>query len=142
MSVESTRAAMERYWLQDDLSVIAEDAVYTDTSTGREWVGREAIGELLQLMYARAFAAEFKTLNRIVGDGHALIEGRFQGKHIGDYLGVPPTGREVDVPICVIYDLEDDRITRARIYLQTYVLLQQLGAIPAGAERSATASVG
>ncbi|HEV8516221.1 MAG TPA: ester cyclase [Candidatus Limnocylindrales bacterium] len=140
MSVESTREAMERYWVKDDLSVVAEDAVYTDTSTGRDWVGRDKVSELLEFMYRRAFDGSFKTLSRIVGDGQAVIEGRFQGRHIGDFLGVAPTGRDVDAPICVVYDLEDDRIKRARVYLQTYVVLQQLGAIPAAAGRSASAS--
>jgi hypothetical protein len=31
------------------------------------------------------------------------------------------------VPLCVVYDVEAGRISRARIYLQLNVLLQQIG---------------
>jgi hypothetical protein len=37
------------------------------------------------------------------------------------------------VPLCVVYDLEDGRIKRGRVYLEMPVLLRQLGA--ASAER-------
>ena len=39
--------------------------------------------------------------------------------------GIPPTGKEVRVPLCVIYELDNDRITRARIYFETDALRQQ-----------------
>jgi limonene-1,2-epoxide hydrolase len=40
---------------------------------------------------------------------------------------VAATGRDVDVPLCVVYDVANGQITRARIYLQVNVLMQQIG---------------
>ena len=65
------------------------------------------------------------------GDVDVSTFGAFE--QVGDFAGIPATGREVRVPICVAYDVEDDRITRARIYLLANVLMQQLGAIPESA---------
>ena len=45
-----------------------------------------------------------------------MMEGHVTGKHIGEFAGIPATGKEIRVPICVSYDLEDDKIQRARIY--------------------------
>jgi predicted ester cyclase len=59
-----------------------------------------------------------------------VAEGEFVGRHIGEFAGIPATGREVRVPICVAYDVKGDKITRARIYLLASVLMQQLGAMP------------
>jgi hypothetical protein len=39
---------------------------------------------------------------------------------------VPATGREVDVPLCVTYDVGGGKIQRARIYLLVNVLLAQI----------------
>jgi hypothetical protein len=132
MSIESTRETMRRYWEDDDLSAVAEDAVYTETWSGRQWVGREKVGELLGWFYGRTFKVTPEGVNKIVGDGQAAVELRLKGHHTGEFEGIPATNREIDVPLCVVYDLENDQIKRARIYLQALLLLQQIGAIPAG----------
>jgi steroid delta-isomerase-like uncharacterized protein len=138
MSVETTRAAMDRYWDDDDLSVVADDAVYTLTHSGREIRGRDAVTLLLEDFYRHTFDARFKVANKIVDDGRAVLEGRFAGRHIGDFEGIPATNREIDVPICVVYELEKDQIKRVRVFLQVAVLREQLGVSDA-AERVATA---
>jgi steroid delta-isomerase-like uncharacterized protein len=127
MSVESTRAAMGRYWDDDDLSVVADDAVYTLTHSGREIRGRDAVKRLLEDFYTHAFEARFNIANRIIDDGRAVLEGRFMGRHVGDFEGIAATNREIDVPICVVYELENDQIKRVRVFLQVAVLREQLG---------------
>ena len=49
------------------------------------------------------------------------------GKHIGEFAGVPPTNKEFRVPITVMYDLADGRITAGRIYFAVPALMAQLG---------------
>jgi steroid delta-isomerase-like uncharacterized protein len=137
MSVESTRAAMGRYWDDDDLEVVADDAVYTLTHSRREIRGREEVRRFLEDFYQRTFEAKFKVANRIVDDGRAVLEGRFIGRHIGDFEGIAATNREVDVPICVVYELENDQIKRVRVFLQAAVLREQLG-VSGAPERIAT----
>jgi steroid delta-isomerase-like uncharacterized protein len=131
MSLEGTREVVTAY-LQDhgNLSYLAEDAVFTDMGTGQEYRGRDAIVQSLEYFYHQAFEARAEVHSTVVADGHATAEGEFVGRHIGDFAGIPATGREVRVPICVAYDVEGDKIKRARIYLLANVLLQQLGAIP------------
>jgi predicted ester cyclase len=38
-----------------------------------------------------------KTL--VIGDGQAALEADFVGSHTGEFLGIPATGRSVQVPI-------------------------------------------
>ncbi len=49
------------------------------------------------------------------------------GKHIGEFAGIPATGKDVKVPLCVVYDLENDRIKRGRVYFEMPVSMRQLG---------------
>lgn len=130
MSIESTRDAMMKYFNSDhtDLSMMADDVVFTMMATGQETRGREAIREMLHFFYHVAFDATATTSNTMFADQQALVEGEIIGKHIGEFAGVPATGRNIRVPICVVYDLESDRIKRARIYFEIPVLMQQLGA--------------
>jgi len=129
MSVESTREGMSRYLdaEHEASDVIAEDAVFTVMGTGQEYRGREAIFGMLQYFYHVAFQATANGTNLVIGDGKAVLEADFTGKHTGEFMGIPPTGKEIHVPLCVVYDLSDNAITRGRVYFETDALRQQLG---------------
>jgi steroid delta-isomerase-like uncharacterized protein len=135
MSVEETREVIAAYLENHgDPSLLAENAVFTDMGTGEEYRGRDGIAQSLEYFYHQAFEARPEVHSTVIADGHAVAEGEFIGRHIGDFAGIPATGREVRVPICVAYDVEGAKITRARIYLLANVLMQQLGAIPEAAQ--------
>jgi steroid delta-isomerase-like uncharacterized protein len=139
MSTERTRAALQRYIDSQhaDLSMMAEDVVFTHMATGDEHHGIEAVRGMLDYVYHQAFDAHAETRNLICAEDHAVLEGLFVGKHIGEFAGIPATGREVRVPICVVYDLADGLIRRGRVYFEIPVLMQQLGVAP-GQEATAT----
>ena len=63
----------------------------------------------------------------IVGDGQAVSEFDFVGKHVGEFGGIAATGREVRVPYCMVYELEGEKIRVLRGYMPMDVMMQQLG---------------
>lgn len=128
MSVESTRAVVMRYLNSNhsDLSMMAPDVVFTSMATGDEHRGPEALAGMLHFVYHVAFDARAETKNLIVADGQAVLEADFVGKHTGEFAGVPATGKIVRVPLCVVYDLENDKITRGRVYFEVPAFLKQV----------------
>lgn len=128
MSVESTRAVLVRYIDSEhtDLSTLSDDVIFTNMASGDENRGRDSVGQMLNYIYHIAFDARAETRNIIVSDGKAVFEAEFVGKHIGEFAGVPATNKHVRVPLCVVYDLENDRITRGRIYFEVPALMAQL----------------
>lgn len=128
MSVERTREVMERYWnsQHQDLSMMAPDVVFTTMATGDQHRGPEEVRRMLEHIYHVAFEAHAELRTRLWAENQAMIEGWFVGRHIGEFAGMPATGRDVRVPLCVVYDLEDGRITQGRVYLEVPVLLRQL----------------
>jgi predicted ester cyclase len=82
---------------------------------------------MLDYMYHQAFDATAEARSRIFADNQAVVEGDFVGTHIGEFAGIPATGRQVRVPLCVVYDLEDGVIKRARVYIEIPVMMRQLG---------------
>ncbi len=133
MSVDSTRETMTRYFnsAHGDVSMLAEDVVFTVMATGQEHRGRDGVMSMLTYFYHVAFDATAITRVTLFGERNAMVEGDFVGKHIGEFAGIPATGKDVNVPLCVVYDLENDQITRGRVYFEMPALLQQLG-IPMG----------
>ena len=130
MSIETTRETMLRYVNSEhrDVSVMAEDVVFTIMATGAEHHGREGVLAMLKYFYHVAFDATASTRVMLFGETNAMVEGDFVGKHIGEFAGIAPTGRTVRVPLCVVYDLDRNQIQRGRVYFEMPVLIQQLGA--------------
>ena len=130
MSVQRTRDAVERYLnsAHKDLSMMAEDVVFTTMATGDEHRGVEEVRRMLDYVYHQAFDAKAETRNLICAEDHAVLEGYFVGKHIGTFAGIEATRRQVRVPLCVVYDLQEGKIVRGRVYLEIPVMMQQLGA--------------
>src|SRR6185436_4066288 len=126
MSVDETQRVLEAYWQEHDPRYVAEDAVFTMQPTGEEIRGREAIAKHLAGFYHGALEARADRVNAMFGDGQGVLEARVVGQHTGVFAGVPATGRAVDVPLCVTYEVADGLIQRARIYLLVNVLLRQI----------------
>ena len=106
MSVERTREVMARYWDSDhkDVSMMADDVVFTHMATGDEHRGPEGVRRMLDYMYRQAFDATADIRSRICGEKQAVLEAVFVGKHTGEFAGIPATARSVRVPLCVVYD--------------------------------------
>lgn len=128
MSIETTSNIINKYVNSNhtDLSMLSEDVVFTNMATGEKHSGLEKVAQMLQFIYHVAFEAHAETKNIIINETNAVLEGDFVGKHIGEFAGVPPTNKFVRVPLCVVYDLENDKIKRARIYFEIPALLTQL----------------
>lgn len=140
MSIDQNREVMNRYWDSDhqDVSMMAEDVVFTHMATGDEHRGPAAVRRMLDYVYRQAFDARADIRSRLVGEQQAMLEADLVGKHIGEFAGIPATGRSVRVPFCVIYDLAGGKIVRARVYMELPVMMRQLGRAPGAAEPAST----
>jgi steroid delta-isomerase-like uncharacterized protein len=128
MSIDETRAVMDRYLRSNhsDLEVMAPDVVFTVMATGQEFRGPDGVAAMLDFFYNRAFQASAEDEHLVVGEGHAVGEWQFTGRHIGEFAGVPATNKQVRVPLAVAYDLADGRVTQARVYFETPAFLAQV----------------
>ena len=130
MTVGETRAVMDRYLAAEDhdTSMMADDVVFRIMATGVEYRSGPAVAAMFDLYYRTAFDARSEARAGMVGDGWAVWEGLFIGRHVGVFEGVPPTGREVRLPLCVCYDFGDGKLVEGRVYLETRAFFDQVGA--------------
>lgn len=127
MSIEDTREVIESY--ERGEGRIAQDAVFIDTATEETHAGRDAIVAWLRHKHGQAFDTDFERTHLIVDDGRAVQAGYLVGTHIGEYAGVPATGRRVRIPLAVVYEVSDGAIQRAVIHFGMYSFLRQVDAI-------------
>jgi steroid delta-isomerase-like uncharacterized protein len=114
------------YFQTHDLTYVAEDAVFKNLSTGEVHKGKADIGAMLHYIYHVAFDAKAEISSYIITENKAQLEGLFKGRHIGELQGIPATNKEVSVPLCVTYDLQDGLIKEARIFMMMNVMMRQL----------------
>lgn len=128
MTVESTKRIMMKYLDSQhlDVSMMADDVVFTHMATGDEHHGPDEVSQMLNFIYHTAFDAEAELKNLFFAEGKAVFEADFVGKHIGEFAGIPATNKNVRIPLCVVYDLENDQIKRARVYFEMPVFFSQV----------------
>jgi predicted ester cyclase len=105
---------------------LAEDATFEIMGTPQSVHGRDAVRDTIVWLHTQAFDARPKVRTLVLGDGQAALEADFVGTHIGEYLGIAPTGRPVNVPYAMAYDLDRDKITAMRAYFPMELLAQQV----------------
>jgi steroid delta-isomerase-like uncharacterized protein len=82
--------------------------------------------------FEAAFPSYQLTADDMIAEGDkVVVRTTFRGTHNGDFMGIPPTGKQVTIPVMLIYLIADGKIAQHWMQADSLSLLQQLGAIPA-----------
>lgn len=103
-----------------------EDVTIDIVGSGQTGQGRVAVEGMIRYVHEQAFDARAENIRLVVDGRGAGLEADFVGRHIGEFAGIAPTGRDVRVPYSVHYDLDHGRIKALRIYGLAAELIQQL----------------
>jgi predicted ester cyclase len=103
-----------------------EDVVLQVVGTDQEVRGRQGVEGAIRYLQEQAFNGHPHIKSLLVDGDQAVLESDFVARHIGEFAGKAPTGREVRVPCTIVYDLADNHIKSLRIYGFMDVLLRQL----------------
>jgi len=109
--------------------LVAVDFVELDPLPGQQQ-GREGLKEVIGMLRV-AFPDIHWVADETVASGDKVVT-RFTwtGTHRGTFLGVPATGRSVNVKGVVIDRLVGGMMTDSRILMDNFTMMQQLGVIP------------
>jgi steroid delta-isomerase-like uncharacterized protein len=132
-NTETIRAFIEevlnqgRFERMNDL--VLENFVELDPLPGQQQ-GREGLKAVL-VGFRAAFPDIYWTISEQISEGDKVVT-RFTwtGTHRDIFLGVPATGRRVEVKGVVIDRLESGKMADSRILMDTLSLMQQLGVLP------------
>jgi steroid delta-isomerase-like uncharacterized protein len=121
---------LNRGQLERANDLVKEDFVELDPLPGQEQE-REGLKAIIFSLRS-SFPDMHWAVQEIVAEGEKVVT-RFvwTGTHRGPFLGIPATGRSVEVKGVVIDRLEDGKMADSRILMDTMGLMQQLGVIPA-----------
>jgi steroid delta-isomerase-like uncharacterized protein len=124
---------VDEFWTNGRLAaadeLMAPDVVIHAPQVG----GVEGLKEF-NVAIRRAFPDWNSTPEEMVAEGDCVVE-RWTGRgtHKGEFQGIAPTGKSVEVPGVVFYRIADGHITEFRGSFDMLSMLQQLGVEPAPA---------
>jgi steroid delta-isomerase-like uncharacterized protein len=92
--------------------------------------GERAVRELLQ-----GLMTGFPDLHAEIGklrhaDDAVFGETLITGTHDGEWAGIPPTGRRVEVLVAAIFEFDEDRLLCEKVYMDFAAVLTQIGVLP------------
>ena len=136
MSTDANKQFVQRYYdevlnagnvnLVDELA--AEDYEEHDPLPG-QGNGREGLKERASL-FVSALAPRFTVHDVIAEDDKVVVRWTNDGQQVGDFLGMPPTGRSFSIAGIDIHRIRDDRLAEHWHVVDQLTMLQQLGVIP------------
>ena len=131
---EIVRRALEDSWQDPGVfdELISSDYVGHDPALPEPIRGPQGAKDNFK-QYSDAFEGAQITVVDQIAEGDAVAT-RWQGRgrHTGELMGVPPTGKEVIVEGLNLTRLRDGKIVEEWSNWDTLGMLQQVGAIPSG----------
>ena len=146
MSVEENKALVRRFveefWNEGNVAA-ADELMAIDAEI------HMPTGEVVDPGGLKGFAAWWRnsfpdwhsTFEELIAEGDKVAE-RWTGRgtHRGELMGIPATGKRVEVPGSVFYRIVGGKIVEFRGQLDMMSLMQQIGAVSAPEEQSEEAS--
>lgn len=111
--------------------VIDPNCVNHDTAPGVEQ-GFAGVRQTVMWLHG-AFSEQRYEVHHVIGEGDTVvIHATMHGRHTGEFLGIPPTGRDVALRSVHIVRYQNGREVETWAIQDRMSLMQQLGVIPDG----------
>ncbi len=95
-----------------------------------EPMNREAMVYMLKMFYA-AFPDLHHTFEDQIAEGDkVMLRLTFRGTHQGEFQGIPPTGKRIEIAATVVDRIVDGKMVEHWSTMDNLSLMQQLGVIP------------
>ncbi len=147
MSAEDNKALVRR-WFEELFNeaklhvadeIVTPDHVSHDTSTPEHPPGPEGERQLVNLVRG-AFPDGRISIEDLVAEGDRVaVRWTFRGTHRGVFMGIAPTGKEVEMGAMDLLRIAGGKIAETWSNVDMMAMMRQLGAVPAP-ERSGQAS--
>lgn len=84
--------------------------------------------------FAKAFYAAFPDLGHTIEESLAeadkvAVRLTIRGTHTADFMGIPPTGRKIEIGLIVILRVADGKVAELRAQFDQMGMMRQLGVV-------------
>ncbi|MFC1794382.1 ester cyclase, partial [Planctomycetota bacterium] len=113
------------------LSYCTENFAFDDVSQPPP-MNKEETKAAFELSFFPAFPDFHATPSSVLVSGNILADQKtFTATHQGEYKGIPPTGKSIQIPVLDIFEFEGDKLKKVTVYMDAASMMIQLGLMPA-----------
>lgn len=128
------RRLMEAAWKEGDFetagSLLADDYVGHSAGMGKTFRSIDDLREFVETM-KDGFPDLSMEIEEQVADGDTVVNRWImRGTHDGEFMGVEPTGRSIEMSGIGIFHLDDGKVAEAFTIPDTITMMRQLGLVP------------
>ena len=110
------------------LGTFGENARYDDEAWGEHYEGSAGVRAFYEQLMTALPDLEIAVERQHLTDDAILVEVTIRGTHLGEWRGLPATGRKIEIPLCGVYTFdENDRLAGEKIYYDRATVLRQMG---------------
>lgn len=123
----------DELWNRGDVSLVDElhTPDFTDHDPANPWVppGPEGMRQKVEA-YRAAFPDLQFAMEKVLSAGdHVVTHWRCRGTHLGEVLGLAPTGSSIEIEGISIFRLENGRVAEQTLVWDALGMLRQLGGL-------------
>ena len=118
--------------LDETLATLTEDCIFEDVALQKIFRGHAGAAEYYRMWWS-AFQIQVeigKGTRHWIAEDLFVSETSYAGTHVGEFLGIAPTGRAIQFRFVVFVTFRDGLFAGERFYYDLATLLRQIGPVP------------
>jgi steroid delta-isomerase-like uncharacterized protein len=125
---------VQPYWNSQDiprlLSHTDENVLWRNVPMEQTYTGTAEFSEYVRELYKGFPDFSIDVTHRLAQGNHVAERWIIRGTHTGTFLGIPRTGKTVELPGMTMVEMRDGAVIRGELYYDSGVLMRQLGILP------------
>jgi len=122
------------FWNTHDVEGILEfydeEIVWKNMGLEEAYEGKQAVREFLTRLMTALPDLVFTVDHKIARGDNVSEQWSIRGTHLGTFMGVPPTGRQIVIEALSMVTMRDGKFLRDEFYWDTRKVMNQMGLMP------------
>jgi steroid delta-isomerase-like uncharacterized protein len=130
MTLEANKALVRKWvdaWMVNDIDVLDELFAQAYTVNGA-WVGVESVKQAVQFLHTALSDISAELHEMVAEDDQVVIHWTIRGRHTGQFMGIPPTGKALELKGINIYQVINSKIAANHEQTNVSEVMQKLKA--------------
>ncbi len=122
------------YWNTQDVPGILEfyddDIIWTNMALNETYHGKSEVSEFLTSLFTAFPDLQFNVIEKVARDDQVAERWQIEATHLGPYMGIPPTGKDVTIRGMGLVRMRDGKFLTDNFYYDALQVIQQMGIFP------------